>query len=458
MATVQISNYDNGPRDVEAITDVIKALNQAGTTINDVDFDGNTPFHDAVESSGHFTSVKIRLNAILKFGGVANASNHRGQTALHKVAALRNSDQDHYAHKGVAERIDFLLQESLGLDLHTRDNEGIMPIHIAAAISEVNTWKFIKAGADLRAQANNGRNPLHFAAETAQSNTVGLLCKLHKEKSWPVDQRDETGRTALHYAACSGSSECVYQLLQSGADPNMKDKKGLTPLHAAAEHEIDTVKLRKHRKYDSIPYWRNSLPGKERLSPYMDMRKDGPFHKVQWRLDLAIGREEEARMIQDVVRLLLSAGGDPAVLDKSGQTAYDVAVLLNNEEVAGMLSPFRLNIGTQNPLVDQWHSIRSSAAVAIVQKASNIEGNDSYTLLQSAISLRNEAILDVLLKTGVDPISLGPDGLTPAHTIAHCKYSRAFCISSIQSFPSGKRVPYGTNLKPVARNPIFQLC
>jgi ankyrin repeat protein len=199
--------------------------------INDVDFDGNTPFHDAVESSGHFTAVKMRLNAILKFGGVANTLNHRGQNALHKVAG----------YKGVAERIDFLLQERLGLDLHAQDNEGIMPIHIAAATSEVNTWKFVQAGADIKAQANDGRSPLHFAAGVAQSNVVGLLCKLYTEKSLPVDQRDETGRTALHYAICSGNSECAYYLLEAGANPNVKDKEGLKPLHAAAEHRIGTA-------------------------------------------------------------------------------------------------------------------------------------------------------------------------------------------------------------------------
>jgi ankyrin repeat protein len=42
------------------------------------------------------------------------------------------------------------------------------------------------------------------------------------------------GRTNLHKAALEGDAERVKELLKKGADPNTKDKKGRTPLHAAA--------------------------------------------------------------------------------------------------------------------------------------------------------------------------------------------------------------------------------
>ena len=418
VAKVQMSNWDNGPKDIEITSNVIKSLIQAGADINAVDFNGNTPFHDAVESSDYFISVKIRLDLILEFGGVANTSNHRGQTALHKVASLSNADSDHYAYRGVADLIDFLLQQSLGLDLHARDNKGIMAIHCAATTSEVNTWKFIQAGADLQARANDGRSPLHFAAGAAQSNVVGFLCKQYREKSWTVDQKDETGRTALHYAAFSGNSECVYHLLQSGANPNIKDKQGLTPLHVTAEHQIDIIKLRKQRKYDKLPYWRDMPFGLKRLSSFMDTRKGSPLHKVHWRLNLAVAQEEEACMIRDIVRLLLSAGADPDLRDQSGQTAYDVAVLLDCEYVADLLLPLRQTTDAQNSLADQWYSIRRMSAENIARSI-NIEGLDAYTVLQTAISLRNDTVLDALLKVGVNVTATGPDALTSVHTIAH---------------------------------------
>lgn len=413
-----MSNQDNGPKDIETISNIIKALIKAGVDINNVDYKGYNAFHEAVQSSGHFASVKIRLDAILKFGGKADTPNHRGETALHMVAGLTSLDPELYEHRGVPDRIEFLLQESLGLDLHARDNEGIMAIHIAARTSDINTWKFVQAGSDIQAKSYDGRTPLHFAAGAAQSNAVALLCELYREKSFAVDQRDETGHTPLHYAALSGNSECVYYLLQSGANPNVKDNHGLTPLHAAAEHQIDIAKLRKQRKYHKLPYWKDVSSEMERLRPYMDTRKGSRFHKADWKLSLAIRHEEEARLIQDVVRLLLSSGADPAVRDKSKQTAYDVAVLLNNEDMLNSPLPPREGTQTQSPLVNQWHSIRGTSAEEIAQSI-NIESADAYTIVQTAICLRNEHVLNALLKAGVDPTAPGPDGLSPVHTIAH---------------------------------------
>ncbi|RFU23819.1 hypothetical protein B7463_g12519, partial [Scytalidium lignicola] len=414
VAQVCLSNYDHGPRDSQTASNVIKSLIQAGADVSSTDLEGNTPFMDAVESCLHFKTLKIRLELILKFGGVANTSNHRGQTALHKVAGLTRIN----THQDILELVDFLLQPRLGLDLHARDNEGVMAIHIAALTSDVITWKLVQAGADIQARADDYRTPLHFAAGAAQSNVVGLLCRLYKEKSRTIDQRDEAGRTALHYAVLSGNSECVYYLLQSGASLSVNDNQALTPLHLAAQHQIDTVNIRNQRQFEDI-VGRSEVPsGMLSLYPYMDTRMESFFCKINWKLSLAILQEEEARMIQDVVRLLLLAGADPTACDKSRQTPHDVAAFLDNGDVVNMLSPLRQRNDTEIPLVDQWYSIRNAHADKIVSTI-NIEDADAYTLLQTAIVLRNESLFDALLKAGVNPTALGPEALTPVHTVAH---------------------------------------
>lgn len=48
-----------------------------------------------------------------------------------------------------------------------------------------------------------------------------------------IDQRDSRGRTPLAWAACQGKVEVVRKLLQRGADPNIADLEGNTPLHLA---------------------------------------------------------------------------------------------------------------------------------------------------------------------------------------------------------------------------------
>ncbi|CZR58624.1 uncharacterized protein PAC_08516 [Phialocephala subalpina] len=407
ITRAQISNNDNGPSNTKVFSDIIDSIIKAGADINGVDLEGNTPLFDAITSEGGFVGVRIRLETILKFGGLAKKSNYRGQTALHKAAGLEHLYQRHYTK--YLDLLGFLLQDSLGIDLHARDNEGLMTIHCAASTSEINnTWKFIQVGANIKAQANDGRNPLHFAAGAAKSNVVGLLCRLYREESWTVDQKDETGRTPLHYATCLGNSELVYYLLQSGVNPNIRDNQGTTPLHTCVDHNTDTANIRKQRKYERTLHSSDVPSGMRRLVIFMDKRKESPLHGIHWNSQLAILREEEALSIQDVVRLLLRAGADPAARNKLGQTAYDVAILLGSEELADVLSSLRQSSDMQDPLADQWYSIRSTSAERIVQRM-DIENADAYMILQTAISLRSEAVFDALLKSGVDPTALGPD-------------------------------------------------
>jgi ankyrin repeat protein len=49
----------------------------------------------------------------------------------------------------------------------------------------------------------------------------------------PVASQDPEGMSALHWGV-RGSVWCVRRLLRTGADPNLQDAKGRTPLHIAA--------------------------------------------------------------------------------------------------------------------------------------------------------------------------------------------------------------------------------
>jgi hypothetical protein len=82
--------------------------------------------------------------------------------------------------------------------------------------------------------AGRGVDPaaaLRRAAEIGDVAKLQALLNLQSESA--VDARDEDGRTALMLATLHGRAHAVNVLLAHGADPNVADARGTTPLQAA---------------------------------------------------------------------------------------------------------------------------------------------------------------------------------------------------------------------------------
>jgi len=86
-----------------------------------------------------------------------------------------------------------------------------------------------------RAQAPPPIAPAPSPAEFRRAAEEGDLPALQKLLKVPVDidSRDTLGRTALMLATLRGHAEAVDILLDGGADPNVADNRGTTPLQAA---------------------------------------------------------------------------------------------------------------------------------------------------------------------------------------------------------------------------------
>ena len=91
----------------------------------------------------------------------------------------------------------------------------------------------------------DGRSPLHIAAQVANKEVCRLLLS-HKVEHDQVNKVDNKGNTALHLCAQSQNEEaleCMKMLLDKGADIEVKNFKGLSPLHVAASgKEISSKK------------------------------------------------------------------------------------------------------------------------------------------------------------------------------------------------------------------------
>ncbi|OJJ03051.1 hypothetical protein ASPVEDRAFT_889539 [Aspergillus versicolor CBS 583.65] len=410
LAQVALSSSDYGSKDRGVAVDIMSRFMEAGVDINAVDINGNTAFHDAINIDDAFATLRAGAGALLELGADPNTADNQGRTVLHKIASLRA--------KSFADRFDWLQEAGISLDLHARDHQGYMPIHYAASVADLNVLKLVEAGADPRVGINNRCNVLHISAGAGQASALGLLCKLYTDHGWDINQPDENGRSPLHYAAASGSSECVFYLLQAGAAINVQDRQGLTPLHATTEYRIDHVAARRARRKAGFPYGKGrGSSWDDDLLRLMDTRRDAPIHKTPEAVRAAVATEEEVQMVQDSVRLLLSAGADQSVRDRSGWTAYDLAVYLDRGDIAAILKPPSDNCGQRMSVPFHWYSLGGFDANKIVQQL-DIGNCDAYTVFHVALSQRNEALISALLDAGVDPAVPGPDKLAPVHYVA----------------------------------------
>lgn len=58
---------------------------------------------------------------------------------------------------------------------------------------------------------------------------------------FPIDMTDEHGRTATWWAAFRGKADNLRALLEAGAEPNLADHRGLTPMFVAANPDIISI-------------------------------------------------------------------------------------------------------------------------------------------------------------------------------------------------------------------------
>lgn len=106
------------------------------------------------------------------------------------------------------------------------------PLHIAAGVKDYSSFeKLLRLGSQWTARDNDGSMPLHIAASVGALDIVKHTIDLLKAN---VDEPGENGATALHFASKDGWLAVVEYLLEHGAGPNAISSDGSTPLHLAA--------------------------------------------------------------------------------------------------------------------------------------------------------------------------------------------------------------------------------
>lgn len=230
-------------------------LEHFGANINAIDGFGNTPLINFCLRDGVNSNRDRAITFLIGAGADVDMKNAKGLSAKDIVASSGNRDAFAALERGVhiveadRRKIESRLDkqkrdleewraESRSLEEADSWEEAITCCFIACALSDLDMLKsdegFVKDNLSVTVgfSGSNVCNMLMVACENAAIDVVKYLISLGVD----VNQVDDTGQTALRYAAISwrDASEKIDALIEAGADVNHRCDDGSAALSDAA--------------------------------------------------------------------------------------------------------------------------------------------------------------------------------------------------------------------------------
>lgn len=182
----------------------------------------------AVESDIANNKGNVGLDVKKKTNDVVDKSANESQSRLKKANAVR-----HQVRKNNT-KANFSTGSFDSNIISNMIVSGYQDDRIIAAISKANLH-------NLSSLTKSGSNLLSVAVAKKKINVVRALLS----KKFPVNNRDMAGATALHAALRSDNVDILNELILAGADANIADKTGYTPLVRSAmscnEYFVDKI-------------------------------------------------------------------------------------------------------------------------------------------------------------------------------------------------------------------------
>jgi len=225
--------------------------------VNTAQPDGSTPLHWAV-----YRVDEELVKALLARGAKANVLNAYGSSPLAEAVRVANVNI-----------VSMLLDA--GADANRANEDGETPVMLAASTGAVKVAEvLVRHGADVNAREQfRNQSALMWAAAESHPEMVAFLVSKGAAvnvrataNDWPnqmtneprVQYRPTGGLTPLLYAARAGCQGCVEALLKGGADIDLPNPDGMTPMMMAIDNshfEVARYLLDKGANPNTWDWW-----------------------------------------------------------------------------------------------------------------------------------------------------------------------------------------------------------
>jgi ankyrin repeat protein len=196
---------------------IAEILIDGGANVNSPDNFEQTPVQAAIG----LVNYKTMLDLLVIRGGNINQQDIHGNTALHLAVQYGLT----------LDVIKTLI--TLGNDPNIRNSEGSIPLIYALTSNREDLISYLTPLSDIFAVNQNNQSSVLLA----MSGDMALMESFFTPSNLTL--QDVEGNSALHYAATYPLDELTREkmifMVNRGADPNVRNARGMTPLHSAIE-------------------------------------------------------------------------------------------------------------------------------------------------------------------------------------------------------------------------------
>ena len=422
-------------------TDLIEYFTRTGADINAQDKDGRTPLFAAIEAKNLPAAQKL-----LELGADPLRRNTDIRTPLHAAAAAgygpgaelllaqpdvrRTINEFQTYSQGFTPLMEAVNANqpaiaakivAAGGDVNAKDHQKRHSLFIAVEQGSVECAQLlISLGADVGKSPGAGYNQQQMVHAIAQKNYRQMLALLFAAGA-NLDVKNAQGQTPLNLAAEGVDKEKIQALLDLGADPNIPNSYGRRPLDAVMDHYGYSYGYgTANGSHDEIIGLLLKSGADPDLSPQAEMQFS-PLHIA------ARGNK------MDTLKMLVArhARIDQPDRTRAGLTPLMTAIDQGNKDAAKFLKDNGADVNrTDNFKRSVLHFAARGGNVEMIEALLNRPGADvdapdgrARTPLHHACKKDKKDAAEALLKHGANPNALDFEGLTPLHRAVETNYS-----------------------------------